>query len=1326
MHGTTSGRFSAGASAAPFPADGTGARRTAGGVGVIAAARRARRLDPLRAAAGLVLLALAAVAGLPGTAQAQDIVVWSATMTVGIPAPPMNPINPAPDGYCGDNGSGKCVFRPTRLDAFGALSDTDFMHDGTTYTVQSLRSSDTGDLWLTLDTQLPQAAKNSLVLTLNGRTFALSSAEFRSGGQETSQGNGYRWDLDDDDRAWAREAGNGVRVMLLDGGEVLDGLVSVPPIVTVPHDWALKPAGLGEGDRFRLLFLTSGKRSAISKSIREYNTFVALSAASGHEAIRPYASGFRAVASTLGTSARENTGTDKGAGVSIYWLGGHDCSGGRGVVAPTNNAFYDGFWGYADNPDIDCDNPDNDPVHPQFGNRVVTNENGDPVSIPPGTTTEPGGLIVWTGSKDDGTVRTAYGTEWAYALGDYFWQCEWQYGCLPGHAGVGNLVQYWHGQAPHNPLSGGVRHVGDSYPLYALSQVFVVAAPGEPGGTVVPNFTPPLKVQIEKRPQTHDGETAFTFILKFNQRLKNQALGSKVVRITGGTHDGSLRLRGNEERWAFRVKPSGGGDVTVLLAESETCESGIACTEGDERPLSAELSFTVEGPGVEDRGVSGSSDAPVEPLRAWFGGVPDHHDGSTAFTFRVLFNYKLKNQKLGGKVVRVTGGTNTNSRRVGVNSEIWQITVTPSGNDDITISLAASDTCGNGIACTEGDRRPLSAGIQHKVKGPPKVSVADASATEGEDAHMAFTVKLSRNAPFPVSVDYATEDGTATSPADYTATSGTLSFSVGQRSKTVRVPIVDDTHDDDGETFTFVLSNPSAAVIKDGTATGTIRNNDAMPRAWLARFGRTVAGQVLEAVESRMQAPRTPGAEASVAGRRLGLGPLFGADGEAGEQTPAATLAAARLTDWLDGETGPAQGHGSPARALTERDLVLGSSFAFTAAAEAGTVSLWGRGAVARFDGREGRMTLDGEVASGLLGADWSWGPGSGAGAGNTTAGLIVGHSRGDGGYRAAAGGGTVASTLTGVYPWARHAFSERLSAWGVAGYGEGALTLTPEGPDGGSRAALRSDLGLAMGAAGVRGVLLAAPAGGGPALAVKADALGVRTTSATVPGLAAADADVTRLRLGLEGAWAVRLEGGGTLTPTLEVGVRHDGGDAETGAGADLGGGLAWSDPERGLSAELRGRGLLAHAADGFRERGLSGTLSFDPTPGTERGLALTLSRTVGAAATGGMDALLGRGTMADLVGAAHGDDLASRRLEVRLGYGLAASGRFASTPEAALARSDGHREYSLGWRLTLAGRGAGALELRLEATRREPAHGQVPGAGPEHGVGVRAAARW
>ena len=90
-----------------------------------------------------------------------------------------------------------------------------------------------------------------------------------------------------------------------------------------------------------------------------------------------------------------------------------------------------------------------------------------------------------------------------------------------------------------------------------------------------------------------------------------------------------------------------------------------------------------------------------------------------------------------------------------------------------------------------------------------------------------------------------------------------------------------------------------------------------------------------------------------------------------------------------------------------------------------------------------------------------------------------------------------------------------------------------------------------------------------------------------------------------------------------LEVGLRHDGGDAETGFGLDLGGGLA---------AELRARGLLTPEAGGFRDRGIAGSLIWDPPPRSDRGVKLTLRQTFGASATGGVDALLSLGHGAPL----------------------------------------------------------------------------------------------
>ena len=433
-------------------------------------------------------------------------------------------------------------------------------------------------------------------------------------------------------------------------------------------------------------------------------------------------------------------------------------------------------------------------------------------------------------------------------------------------------------------------------------------------------------------------------------------------------------------------------------------------------------------------------------------------------------------------------------------------------------------------------------------------------------------------------------------------------------------------------------------------------------------------------------------------------------------------------------------------RALTPRDFLTGTAFALTAklgeGRGAGHVSLWGRGAIAGFDGREGDLSLDGEVKTGLIGADWAGslesgsgaGSGAGSGSGRWIAGLAIGHSTGAGGWRrggdcAANCGGGIEARLTGLYPYAGIDLTERLSVWAAAGYGAGEVTVTPEG-----EAGQTADLAMAMGAAGLRSQVLRPQDGNGLSLDFKGDARFTRTSSDAVRSnggnLEAAEADVWLIRAGVEGSRRFALgngtDGGASLTPSFEAGLRLDGGDAESGFGADLSGGLAFADPKSGLSLDLKGRMLVAHSAAGFREWGASGALAWDPRPTTDRGLSLSLTQSWGASPSGGMDALLSRETMAGLAAndSGSGSFEASSRLEARIGYGLAMfDGAFTGTPNIGFGLSaGGGRDWRIGWRLTSAIAGDPGFEVSLNATRHEPANDEQP----EHGVMLRATVRW
>ena len=111
----------------------------------------------------------------------------------------------------------------------------------------------------------------------------------------------------------------------------------------------------------------------------------------------------------------------------------------------------------------------------------------------------------------------------------------------------------------------------------------------------------------------------------------------------------------------------------------------------------------------------------------------------------------------------------------------------------------------------------------------PSLSVADVSVKEGNSGVklMTFTVILSAATAGPVTVAYSTADGTATSGSDYVAASGTLTFAAGETSKTIEVKVKSDKVAESNETLTIRLANADGATIADGSATGTVTNDDA-------------------------------------------------------------------------------------------------------------------------------------------------------------------------------------------------------------------------------------------------------------------------------------------------------------------------------------------------------------------------------------------------------------------------------------------------------------------------------------------------------------------
>lgn len=152
--------------------------------------------------------------------------------------------------------------------------------------------------------------------------------------------------------------------------------------------------------------------------------------------------------------------------------------------------------------------------------------------------------------------------------------------------------------------------------------------------------------------------------------------------------------------------------------------------------------------------------------------------------------------------------------------ELWndELTGTPTRAGTYAFTVVLFDLYGN--TATED--------VTMQVLPKPQVSIAGTRAWEGNSGTtpMSFTVTLSRASTLPVTVHWATGDGTATAGSDYQASSGDVTFDPGQTSATVTVPIVGDSTKEGGERFAVRLSRPTNASLGTARAWGRILDDD--------------------------------------------------------------------------------------------------------------------------------------------------------------------------------------------------------------------------------------------------------------------------------------------------------------------------------------------------------------------------------------------------------------------------------------------------------------------------------------------------------------------
>ena len=647
------------------------------------------------------------------------------------------------------------------------------------------------------------------------------------------------------------------------------GFSSVPSVV-VPADWPLLPDGVGPGDSFRMVYVTSDATAAQVDEPEEYNDFVRESARSVAE-LAPYVSRFAAVASyaqqrSLGQLANNvqskfapRSSADQAHRRALLALNDGDARI-RGAFVPPGTAYTitetagsrTGFQIFRDvtRRDIGLSGSTFDVANVPFywvgGDRVAddnadfTDGDWDSESAPrhaDGTTATVNAAGYWTGSTDNGTIDaktpSALDGYSCAASGRDDWLSMGSDQVRVGYLNAGS----------GNPLGPAVNADGatatdaacagadpsEHRPMFALSGVFTVDA-----GVIVraAEAAEGSNVEFEVTlPEPADGQVTVPYTLSDGRGVSTDATHS----VATGSADGSSADFNNS---------SG----NVVFANGERTKT-ITVATTDDNDYEGDHYFTVElgnptGTNAPDRGngyfraqgtITDESDAPTFEFNPAAASVAEDA-GSVTLT--------IERSKASGSVLApstvsyttkdITGGAESGEDYIAAAGTV--VFAASESSKMVSVDVVADDDSSEGdetfeVVLTAGDGAALGTADTATVTiadvgavSDFEVSVAAASVAEGAVAM--FAVTLSENATADVTVPYTLSDGrgmdsdpaytVATGSADgtgadYTNTAGSVTITSGSRTATISVPTSQDSTFEGTHYFTVSLGTPTSS-----------------------------------------------------------------------------------------------------------------------------------------------------------------------------------------------------------------------------------------------------------------------------------------------------------------------------------------------------------------------------------------------------------------------------------------------------------------------------------------------------------------------------------
>lgn len=353
---------------------------------------------------------------------------------------------------------------------------------------------------------------------------------------------------------------------------------------------------------------------------------------------------------------------------------------------------------------------------------------------------------------------------------------------------------------------------------------YTVGVPASATGTLLNDDVPTATISVSPANVAEDGAPNLVYTVTLNQ--------ASFSALSIGYTIGGTATNGTDYATIASPLVIPAGSTTGTITVNPTADATIEVNETVILTLAAGAGYTVGAPNSAT-GTILNDDLPNLVINDVT--LSEGNAGTTNFTFTVslsaaagpggvTFDIATANGTATAGVDYVTNSLS--GQTIPAGSSTYTFTVQVNGDTlneatetffvNVTNVVNAVVVDGQGVGTISNDD-PL-----------PGLSINDVTVAEGNSGttNAVFTVTLDAASGQTVTVNYATADGTATQPADYTNTAGTLTFTPGQTTRTITVPVIGETIPEANETFFVNLSGATNATISDNQGVGTITNDD--------------------------------------------------------------------------------------------------------------------------------------------------------------------------------------------------------------------------------------------------------------------------------------------------------------------------------------------------------------------------------------------------------------------------------------------------------------------------------------------------------------------